>query len=286
MKHGLVLEGGAMRGMFTAGVLDVLMEHNIYLDGVAAVSAGAAFGCNYKSKQPGRAVRYNLRFCKDPRYCSFRSLAKTGNLFGADFCYHEIPNRLDPFDQKTFADSPMDFYVVCTDVNTGKPVYRNCKTGDGEELEWIRASASMPLVSSVVKVGAHRLLDGGVADPIPLAFLESKGYQKNVVVLTQPLTYQKEKNKTLPFARMVLKDLPNTTEAMRLRHLHYNATTDYIRKRERTGDIFVLRPESSLGIGRVEHDPERIRATYHAGRAVAEKRLPALQAFLAQASQT
>lgn len=282
MKHGLVLEGGAMRGMFTAGVLDVMMAHGIYLDGVAAVSAGAAFGCNYKSKQPGRALRYNLRFCKDPRYCSFRSLAKTGNLFGADFCYHEIPNKLDVFDGKTFAESPMDFYVVCTDVSTGKPVYHKCETGYGEDLEWMRASASMPLVSSVVKVGSLRLLDGGISDPIPLRFLESKGYRRNVVILTQPLSYQKERNKTLPLARMVLKEFPNTTEAMRLRHLLYNATTDYVRTKERTGEIFVLRPEVPLGINRVEHDPQKIKAAYHAGQAVAKKRLPALEAFLSQ----
>ena len=128
MKHGLVMEGGAMRGLFTAGVIDVMMEEGIGFDGAIGVSAGAVFGSNYKSNQPGRGIRYNLRFCQDPRYSSFRSLAKTGDLFGADFCYREIPDHLDPFDREAYESSPMDFYVVATDVHTGKPVYHNCRT--------------------------------------------------------------------------------------------------------------------------------------------------------------
>ena len=130
MKYGLVLEGGGMRGMFTCGVLDVFMENGIVLDGTVGVSAGAAFGCNYKSDQPGRAIRYNLRFCHDKRFCSMWSLIKTGNLFGADFCYHEIPDKIDIFDKKTYENSPMNFYVVCTDVLTGKVVYHKCNKAD------------------------------------------------------------------------------------------------------------------------------------------------------------
>lgn len=158
MKYGLVMEGGAMRGLFTAGVIDVLMENAITFDGAVGVSAGAAFGCNYKSNQPRRVIRYNTRFCHDKRFCSVSSLVKTGDMFGADFCYHEIPNKLDIFDYKTFNESPMEFYVVCTDVTTGKPVYRRCRVADDNELEWIRASASMPLASRIVEIGGMKLL--------------------------------------------------------------------------------------------------------------------------------
>ena len=130
MKHGLVMEGGAMRGLFTAGVIDVMMEQNIVFDGAVGVSAGAVFGCNYKSHQIGRVLRYNLAFCQDPRYCSMRSRIKTGDLFGADFCYRQIPDELDVFDREAYANSPMDFYVVGTDVRSGRAVYHNCLTGD------------------------------------------------------------------------------------------------------------------------------------------------------------
>ncbi|MFR6379993.1 MAG: patatin family protein [Evtepia sp.] len=167
MKHGLVMEGGAMRGLFTAGVIDVMMEQNIVFDGAVGVSAGAVFGCNYKSHQIGRVLRYNLAFCQDPRYCSMRSRIKTGDLFGADFCYRQIPDELDVFDREAYANSPMDFYVVGTDVRSGRAVYHNCLTGDHEDLDWLRASASMPLASQIVSVGNRNLLDGGIADSIP-----------------------------------------------------------------------------------------------------------------------
>ena len=194
MKRGLVLEGGGMRGMFTAGVIDVMMEQCIEYDGAVGVSAGAVFGCNYKSRQIGRAIRYNLRFCKDPRYCSVRSLVKTGDLFGTDFCYRQIPNELDPFDVETYRNNPMEFYVVTTDVLTGQPLYHLCPNGDEIDLTWFRASASMPLASNIVEAEGRWMLDGGIVDAIPLKFAEGK-YDRNVVVLTQPTDYIKKKNK-------------------------------------------------------------------------------------------
>ena len=204
-KTGLIMEGGAMRGMFTSGVIDVLMEHDVRFDGAVGVSAGAVFGCNYKSRQIGRALRYNKRFCRDRRYSSFWSLLTTGDLYGAEFCYHEIPEKLDVFDTKTFRENPMEFYVVCTDVQTGKPVYHKLSEGGREDIEWMRASASMPIVSHVVKIGKYHLLDGGIADSIPVKYFEEIGYNRNVVILTQPLDFQKEANKLLPVARVVLK---------------------------------------------------------------------------------
>ena len=152
MKTGLIMEGGAMRGMFTAGVLDVLMENGLVTDGAIGVSAGAVFGCNYKSHQIGRVIRYNTEYCNDKRYASFKNLVKTGNLYSEQFCYHEVPEKLDPFNEAAFAASPMDFFVVCTDVKTGEPIYHKCRKGDAEDVLWMEASASMPLAAKIVRV--------------------------------------------------------------------------------------------------------------------------------------
>ena len=216
MKTGLVLEGGAMRGMFTAGVLDVLMEAGVAVDGAVGVSAGAAFGCNYKSRQIGRAIRYNMTYCRDPRYCSLRSLVRTGDLYGVDFCYRVIPMELDPFDVETFARNPMPFYAVCTDLRTGKPVYHLLQNGGEEDMAWIRASASMPMVSRIVRLDGHELLDGGIADSIPLRFFESIGYERNIVVLTQPQGFIKKRTIFAAFARgaaQVSKGFPGACPA-------------------------------------------------------------------------
>ncbi len=192
MKKGLVLEGGGMRALFTVGVTDVLMENGITFDGAIGVSAGAAFGCNYKSCQPGRAIRYNTRFAKDKRYCSMSSLIRTGDLFGADFCYKRIPRDLDKFDDEAYDNNPMEFYVVCTDIETGAPVYKSCPVSDEVMLEYIRASASLPLISNIVEIDGKKLLDGGITDSIPLKCFESIGFDRNVVILTQPKDYVKK----------------------------------------------------------------------------------------------
>lgn len=232
MKCGLVLEGGAMRGLFTAGVTDVFMENGIAFDGAVGVSAGAAFGCNYKSNQPGRAIRYNTRFCRDKRYCSIRSLITTGDMFGADFCYHEIPEKLDVFDFETYESSAMEFFVVCTDVVTGKPVYHRCDTMNSRELEWLRASASMPMAARIVSIDGFNMLDGGISDSVPLKFMEDSGYDRNVVILTQPRDYVKEKNKLMPMLRIVYRKYPNLLKTMENRHKMYNSELKYIRKAE------------------------------------------------------
>ena len=189
------MEGGAMRGMFTCGVIDVMQEAGITFDGAIGVSAGAVLGCNYKSEQIGRAYRYTRQYCKDYRYGSMKSFRKTGNAYDVDFCYHEIPEKLDVFDKEAFKANPMIFYAVATDVVTGKAVYHKCSDGEREDIEWLRASASMPLVSRVVNINGHNLLDGGIGDSIPLKFMEEQGFDRNVVILTQPLHYVKQKNK-------------------------------------------------------------------------------------------
>lgn len=281
-KQGLVLEGGAMRGLFTAGVMDVLMENGIVFDGIVGVSAGAAFGCNYKSGQIGRVLRYNTTYCQDWRYCSFRSLIKTGDLYGADFCYHELPEQLDLFDDEAFQKNAADFYAVCTDCESGEPVYKKIQSAQYTDLEWIRASASMPLVSRIVDINGQKLLDGGIADSIPLRFMENSGYSNNVVVLTQPRSYRKKKNSLLPLMKLALKKYPKVVDAMARRHIDYNETLDYIRKQEQAGKVFVISPDEKLDIVRTEKDPDKLRAVYAIGRKAAEAKLGELKRFLHQ----
>lgn len=280
MKKGLVLEGGAMRGLFTAGVLDIVMEKGIEFDGAVGVSAGAAFGCNIKSRQIGRALRYNLKYCSDSRYASLSNLIKGGNLFSTDFCYGEIPLFLDPFDFDEYEKNPMEFYTVCTDLESGRAVYHNYTGRTDGGFDWIRASASMPLVSQIVEIDGKKYLDGGIADSIPVKFFEKKGYDKIVVVLTRPKGYIKEKNPLLPIMRIKFRNYPRFISAAEYRHVIYNKTLDYIGKKEQKGEIFVIRPPFELPVGKAESDPERLKEAYEIGRRETEMRLEELKAFL------
>ena len=282
MKKGLVLEGGAMRGLFSAGIMDVLMENNITFDGAIGVSAGACFGCNFKSKQIGRVLRYNLKYCRDKRYCSFYSLITTGNLYGADFCYRQIPEKLDIFDVKAFNDNQMEFYSVSSDVETGKPVYTLMDTSQKNYFEWIRASASLPLVSKIVEIDEKKLLDGGLTDSIPLKQFQKMGYDKNVVILTQPENYIKKPNKAMPLIRLSLKKYPKIIEAINNRHLMYNETTQYVKDEAKKGNVFILCPDTPLPVKRIEKDPENLKLAYNEGRKVALKNLSAIKEFLSQ----
>ena len=279
MKRGLVLEGGALRGLFSAGVIDVMMENGIDYDGVIGVSAGSNFGCNYKSRQPGRVIRYNVRFANDPRYMGLRSLITTGNLVGAEFAYHYMPLQLDVFDIATFESDPMEFYLVCTDCLTGKPVYYRMDKVNYDSLEWLRASASMPLVTRPVKVGGHVLLDGGISDSIPLKHFQDMGFDRNVVVLTRPRSYRKEPTKLWPY-RLLMRRYPAITQAMARRHEMYNSQLDYVEREEQAGRIFVIAPEQDLPIGRVEMNVEKMNAVYNIGRETATALLPRLKEFL------
>ena len=262
-----------MRGLFTAGIIDVMMEAGVEPDGLIGVSAGAAFGCNYKSRQPGRAVRYNTRFAKDPRYSGLRSLIKTGDYFNAEFGYHIVPKEYDIFDTEAFEQNRLVFVFVCTDVTTGEAVYHQMDRVTFDELEWLRASASMPLASKVVEVGGRKLLDGGVADSIPLAYFERIGYERNVVILTQPEGYVKEPNRLMPLMRLALRKYPKMLEAMENRHLMYNQELEYVRQAEREGRCLVIRPDEKLPIGHISHDPENMRRVYEIGRRKGEKHL-------------
>lgn len=271
MKTGLVLEGGAMRGLFSAGVIDVMMEHGVEVDGIIGVSAGAAFGCNYKSRQAGRAIRYNMRFCKDKRYAGLHSLITTGDLFNAEFAYHVVPTEYDVFDGKTFEENQTEFVVVCTDIEKGLPVYHRIDRFDYDALEWIRASASMPIASNVVELEGMKLLDGGVTDSIPLRESERRGYKRNIVILTQPEGYRKEKLKLMPLAKLWLRRYPELVKAMAERHIMYNNQLDYVAEREKEGTAIVVRPDEKLPIGHTSHNADEMHRVYMIGRRKGEE---------------
>lgn len=280
MKKGLIMEGGAMRGLFTAGVIDVLMENGVTFDGAIGVSAGAAFGCNYKSKQIGRVLRYNTRFCADKRYSGWGVLLKTGNIFSTEFCYGEVPLVHDIFDFETFEQNPMEFYVVATDVESGEAVYHKYEGRADHGFDWIRASASMPFVSQIVEIDGQKLLDGGVADSVPLAYFQSIGYEKNLVILTQPKGYIKKKNPLTPLGKILYGKYPKFVSAIANRHIVYNKTLAEIEKQEAAGKIFVIRPEETLPVSKVEKDPEVLKTVYEIGRSVAERALPEILKYL------
>jgi predicted patatin/cPLA2 family phospholipase len=256
-----------------------MIQHDIWPDAMIGVSAGAAFGCNYKSRQLGRALRYNKRFARDKRYSGWHSLLTTGNYFNADFGYHIIPKQYDVFDDDAFNSNPMAFYAVCTDVETGQPVYKLLNEVTETTYDWIRASASMPLLSKVVELEGYKLLDGGIADSIPLQHFEHLGYQHNVVILTQPQGYRKSHNKLMPLMRLFLRKYPNLLEALDQRHLMYNAQLDYVSEAEQAGRCLVIRPDAPLPIGHVSHNPAEMQRVYDLGRAMGERQLENIKTF-------
>ena len=260
--------------------------------------SGCADGAGHHGRRHGRcfggsSVRLQLQippdradhplqhtYCNDKRYASFRNLLRTGNLYSEDFCYHEVPEKLDPFDDKTFRESPMDYFVVCTDVRTGDPIYHKCRTGDAEDVRWMEASASMPLAAKIVKIGHYGLLDGGVADSIPIRFFESIGYKRNLIILTQPKGFVKKKNPMLPAIRARYLRYPAFVEAVADRHERYNETLSYISMLEQSGKDYVIRPPIPLEIGAMERDPDQLRRVYETGRAVAQIQVDKIRAFL------
>lgn len=271
-----------MRGLFTCGIIDVMMEHDVWPDGIVGVSAGAAFGCNMKSRQPGRAIRYNKRFAHDSRYSGLRSLLTTGDYFNAEFAYHIVPRQYDVFDDKAFEANPMAFVCVCTDVETGKPVYKPLTHCSETTYDWIRASASMPLCSRVVCIEGYKLLDGGVSDSIPLEWAEQNGYGRNVVILTQPRGYRKQHTRLMPLMRIGLRKYPQMVEAMDKRYLMYNRQLDYVAEAERQRRCLVIRPIEKLPIGHVCHNPEQMERVYQTGRRTGEEYLNEIKKYLCE----
>lgn len=277
-KTGLVLEGGGMRGIFTAGVLDVLMENGMIFDGVIGVSAGAIHGCSMVSGQNGRSIRYYKNYHKDKRFMSFHNWLRTGDLVDEQFCYHEIPEVLDPYDNEAFLQSETEFYVTCTNLETGEAEYIRMHNMF-EDIDYLRASASMPYVSRIVEKDGMKLLDGGCSDSIPLRQFLKMGFKKNVVVLTRPKGYRKKPEKK-GLAKLLYRKFPKFVEALESRPKMYNKTVKYIEKLEEEGKIFVIRPSEPLKVGRMSHDEKEITATYEAGRKEAETCLKAMKTWL------
>ena len=279
-RTGLVLEGGGVRGIYTAGVLDVFMEEGLTFDGVIGVSAGAIHACSYLSGQKGRSIRYYRKYVSDPRFMSLRSWLKTGDVVGADFCYHELPDKLDVYDHEGFLRNPTPYWVVCTDVETGEAEYVRL-TDMREQIEYLRASASLPYFSRVVEMDGRKFLDGGCADSIPAEAFRRMGYGRNVVVLTRDASYRKKPEMTA-LARLVYRKYPAFVRTLERRHEMYNEQLAQIGQMEAEGSVFVIRPEKPLEIGRLESDPEKVQRVYEQGCADARAALAALRAWLEQ----
>lgn len=280
-KIGLVLEGGGMRGMYTAGVLDAFMLEGIEVDGVIGVSAGAVCGCSYISKQIGRTIRYNVKYAGDKRYASFESLRKTGDIFNVDFCYEQLPKKLNVFDYDTFRERSKEipFYVTCTNLDTGKAEHIRC-TDLWNEMDYMRASASMPLVSNIIEKDGLKLLDGGTADSIPIKFFESIGYEKNIVVLTRPDGYEKKQDPTIKLMKRMYKDYPNYVRACEERYKIYNEQVAYIEEQEKAGNVILIRPSRDTKIGRMEKNPDKLKFIYKLGRYDTMKKLDEIKRFM------
>lgn len=278
MSIGLVLEGGAMRGMYTAGVLDVFMENNIKVDGIIGVSAGVLFGVNYLSNQNGRAIRYNKRFVKNSNYMGLKSLLLTGNVVNKEFAFYEVPFKLDVFDNEEYIKSKVPFYATITNLNTGKPEYIEIKDVF-KQMEVLRASSAMPYVSKIVEYEKEKYLDGGISDSIPVEKCRELGFEKVIVVLTRTLEYRKKKSNTF-FPKLKYSKYPNFVKTLNVRYKMYNETVDKIIDLENKKEIFVIRPSRKVKIKRIERDENKLQEMYDLGRGDCENKLVSLKEWL------
>lgn len=278
MSVGLVLEGGAMRGMYTAGVLDIFMDHNIPVDGIVGSSAGVLFGVNYPSRQRGRVIRYNKKYAKDPRYMGLRSFLTTGNIINKEFSFYTVPQKLDVFDQETFEKSGVDFYATITNVETGQVEYRKL-SNLFDEMEVLRATSAMPLVSQIVELDGKKYLDGGLADSIPVEKCKALGYDKIIVVLTRPLEYRKKPSNRLLY-QLAYGKYPDFVETLCNRYQNYNNTVEKIIDMENNKEIFVIRPSRTVDIKRIERDENKLQEMYDLGVEDCTKSIEALKQYL------
>lgn len=280
---GLVLEGGALRGLYTCGVLDFFMEKNIWLSYSIGVSAGACNGVSYVSRQKERSRRINVDYVNDKRYLSFRNLLREKSVFGIDFAYNQLPNILDPFDYNKFFDCEENFTIVATDCVTGKPVYFNKDHFKGNKediLTAIRASSSMPFLAPIVHYDGLALLDGGIADPIPIRKAIADGNEKNIVVLTRNKGYRKEPFKLGWAASKLYAKYPGIVKAMKERYMLYNDTLEYIEELEKENKVLVLTPSKPIEVGRLEKDKDKLIALYKNGYRDAEEKYKQIIEFL------
>ena len=278
MSIGLVLEGGAMRGMYTAGVLDVFLDNDIEVDGIVAVSAGVLFGVNYLSKQKGRSIRYNKNYAKDSRYMGMKSLITTGNIINKDFAYYELPQKLDVFDEETYKKSKTSFFATITNIETGKAEYVKIKE-PLKEMEVLRATSAMPFVSKIVELDTGKYLDGGLSDSIPIDKCIELGYDKIIVILTRPIDYRKKKPKEF-MARLKYKKYPNLVNTINERYKNYNETVEKIIDLESKKEIFVIRPSKIVKIKRIERNKEKLQEMYDLGVEDCKSRISELKKYL------
>ena len=278
-QAGLVLEGGGMKGVYSSGVLDFFLDKGLEFSSCYGVSAGACSLCSFLSKQRGRAYHVNVDYLEDKNYCSVYSLLKTGDLFGAEMCYHRIPDELNLYDYDTFNKYPGTFYSVVTNIETGLPEYIPIKDMK-RDIEAVRASASLPLVANIINWKGKKYLDGGISDAIPIRKSIEDGNQKNVVILTKEVGYRRKPTKVAGLVKMKYRKYPKLYELMKNRYLTYNATLDYLEEQEKEGRAFILRPQLPSGVGRVEKDREKLQKLYETGYADAEKNYDRLMAYL------
>lgn len=287
----LVLEGGAFRGIFTAGVLDVMQEKGIYgFSSVWGTSAGAINAVNFKSRQIGRAMRVMLAFRDDRRFMSLWSWATTGDMAGADFLYNEVQNHIDPCDNETFKTNPLRMYAVVTDTIFGSAAYLPCETMPDDMIK-VRASASLPLVSKRVEIDGHRYLDGGTADSIPYAVAlgepgqpQVEGHtpaERAVVVVTQDRSYVKHGTSEQIYIRSHRYDgYEYFIDALETRADRYNASRDHLFELQEQGKVMVFEPPKPVEVGGAENDGEKLLRLYLQGRTAAMERLEQLKAFV------
>lgn len=278
-KTGLVLEGGGVRGIYTAGVLDYFMEQGFQVDSMIGVSAGALHAVNYASNQEGRSYRVQTNYVKDKRYLSVHSFVRTGDIFGAEFCYHTIPDQLDLYDYDAFVQNPAKVYVTVSNLETGKAEYILCEDLR-KDIEYVRASASLPLLSRIVEVDGKKYLDGGICDSIPLKKSQQLGNDKNIVILTRIEGYVKEPNKLMPMIRRKYRDYPKFVQAAENRHHMYNDEVNYVREEEQKGNCFVFRPSRFIEVSRLEKNEGRIRSLYLLGKEDAKENYVKMMDYL------
>lgn len=273
-----------MRGMYTAGVLDVFMDNNIEIDGIIGTSAGALFGVNYFSLQKGRVIRYNKKYVKDPRYISFLSYFLTGNLVNKKFAFYKMSYKLDPFDNECFINNIKNnkvFYATCTNVETGKAEHLKV-VNPLKDMEILRASSALPMASRIVRVQDKKYLDGGVSDSIPIDKFISLGYDKIIVVLTRPITYRKRplKDKTVKKISKKYKKYPNLIKAMLNRYNDYNNSLEKIEKLEKEGKVFVVRPSYDIDIDIRKKSSDDLQRIYDMGVNDSKKIISSLKKYI------
>ena len=263
-KIGLILEGGGMRGIYTAGVLDFFIEKNIEVDITIGVSAGSCHASSYLSKQYKRAYNATVDYINDKRYLSFSNLIKTGSIFGMDFMFNKIPNELNIYDYDTFAKSKSKFVVVATNCETGSPEYFELKDLK-KEIIYMQASCSIPMFANIVEIDDFKLVDGGVSDSIPIEYALNQGYKKNIVVLTRDITYKKNKQKFLSIVNRKYKKYPNLIKAIENRHLNYNKSLNLVNQLEKAGDVLVIRPKKPVNVSQIEKNAKKLTSLYEEG---------------------